>query len=76
MPMPLVMLGRRFKGADLGAAATVFSVVFCVGSVVGPPVAGFGMASIGNDGMRWALVALYAAAVPLPIIGFLRRWKA
>ena len=74
--LPLVMLGRRFKGADLGAAATVFSVVFCLGSAVGPPVSGFGMSILGNDGMRWTLVLLYALAVPLPVIGLFRRWRA
>jgi len=73
--VPLTMLGRRFKGADLSAAATVFSVMFCIGAVAGPPLSGVGMAYLGNDGMRWALVAFYALALPLPVIGLVRRWQ-
>ena len=73
--VPLTMLGRRFKGADLSAAASVFSVMFCVGAVAGPPLSGVGMAYLGNDGMVWALVTFYALALPLPIIGLMRRWQ-
>jgi MFS family permease len=74
--IPLTMLGRRFKGADLSAAASVFSVMFCFGALSGPPLAGVGMAYLGNDGMRWALVLIYAFALPLPVIGLARRWRA
>lgn len=74
--IPLTMLGRRFKGADLSAAASVFSVMFCFGAVAGPPLSGVGMAYLGNDGMRWALVLIYAFALPLPIIGRMRGWRA
>ncbi len=74
--IPLTLLGRKFKGADLSAAACVFSVMFCFGAVAGPPMSGVGMAYLGNDGMRWALAVIYALALPLPILGFLRRWRA
>lgn len=71
--VPLTMLGRQFKGADLSAAAAVFSVMFCFGSLVGPPLGGVGMSLLGNDGMRWALVLVFALAVPLPLLGLARR---
>ncbi|GMQ76497.1 MAG: hypothetical protein BMS9Abin01_1777 [Gammaproteobacteria bacterium] len=74
--IPLTMLGRRFKGADLSAAASVFAVMFSFGAVAGPPLSGAGMAFLGNDGMRWAPVLLYALVLPLPVIGLLRRWQA
>lgn len=74
--IPLTMLGRRFKGADLSSAASVFSVMFCFGALVGPPLSGVGMAYLGNDGMRWALVLIYAFALPLPIMGLIRGWRA
>jgi len=73
--IPLTMLGRRFKGADLSAAASVFSVMFCFGAVAGPPLSGVAMTYLGNDGMRWALVVFYALALPLPVIGLIRRWR-
>ena len=53
--IPLTLLGRRFKGADLSAAASVFSVMFCFGALAGPPLAGVGMTFLGNDGMRFAV---------------------
>jgi len=74
--IPLTMLGRRFKGADLSAAASVFSVMFCFGALGGPPLSGVGMAFLGNDGMRWALVSIYALALPLPVMGLIRGWRA
>ena len=74
--IPLTMLGRSFKGADLSAAASVFAVMFCFGAVAGPPLSGIGMATLGNDGMRWALALIYALSLPLPIIGLVRRWRA
>jgi MFS family permease len=74
--VPLTMLGRRFKGADLSTAATVFSIMFCIGAVAGPPLSGVGMTYLGNDGMRWALVVIYALVLPLPVIGFFRGWRA
>ena len=70
------MLGRRFKGADLSTAASVFAVMFSFGAVTGPPLSGVGMTYLGNDGMRWALVLIYALALPLPVIGLIRRWHA
>jgi MFS family permease len=74
--VPLTMLGRRFKGTDLSTAATVFSIMFCIGAVAGPPLSGVGMTYLGNDGMRWALVVIYALVLPLPVIGFFRGWRA
>jgi len=74
--VPLTLLGRRFKGADLSAAATVFSVMFCIGSIAGPPLGGVAMSQLGNDGMRWALVLVYALALPLPLVVLMRRWLA
>jgi len=74
--IPLTILGRRFKDADLSAAATVFSVMFCIGALAGPPMSGVGMTYLGNDGMRWALVLIYALALPLPVVGLIRGWRA
>jgi len=39
--------------ADVSAAATVFSVMFCFGAVADQPMSGIDMAYFGNDGMRW-----------------------
>lgn len=74
--VPLILIGRRFKGADLGAATTVYSIMFCAGAVGGPPLAGAGMEMLGNEGLRWTLVALYALGMLLPVVGLRKRWQA
>ena len=38
--------------ADVSAAATVFSVMFCFRAVAGPPMSGIDTAYLGNDGIR------------------------
>ncbi len=74
--IPLTLLGRNSKAADLSAAASVFAVMFCFGAVLGPPMGGVGIALLGNDGMRWALMLIYTLALLLPIMGLIRRWRA
>ena len=67
--LPLVLIGRRFKGADLGAAATMRGVVFCIGSIIGPPVVGALMQWSGPTALPVALAVAFAVVLPLPIIG-------
>ena len=74
--LSLVLLGRRFKGADLGPAVTARSIMFCLGAMVGPPVAGAAIEFLGPDGMAWMLALLFVLFLPLPMIGFARRWVA
>jgi len=71
--MPMVMLGHRFKGADLAAAATVFGVMFSVGSVIGPPIGGVAMAYLGEHGLAISLAVIYLVFLPLPIYGYIRK---
>ena len=74
--MGVVFLGRRFKGADLGPAVTARSIMFCLGAMAGPPVAGAAIELLGPDGMAWMLAFLFLLVMPLPVIGFARRWDA
>lgn len=74
--LSLVLLGRRFKGADLGPAVTARSIMFCLGAMLGPPVAGAAIEFLGPDGMAWMLALLFVLFLPLPMIGFARRWVA
>ncbi len=63
--VPLVLLGQQFKGADLAAAATVYSIMFSMGSVVGPALGGVAIDSFGQDGMPGLLAFLYLLILPL-----------
>ena len=72
----LAMMGRRFKGPDLGRAATVRSILFCVGALILPPISGTAIDWFGPDGLPMSLTALLLLVLPLPLIGLFRRWIA
>lgn len=74
--LSLVFLGRRFTGADLGPSVTARSIMFCLGAMAGPPVAGAAIELLGPDGIAWTLAALFLLLIPLPVIGYTRRWVA
>ena len=71
--VPMVLLGQQFKNAELSAAATVFSIMFCAGSIIGPPISGAAMELVGINGMPLVLVLAYFCVLPLPVIAYLRR---
>jgi len=71
----MVLLGERFKGADLGAASTVFSVMFCLGAMVGPPAGGMAMELVGANGMPLTLAAICLLLLPLSTVTALRRQR-
>ena len=72
----LAMMGRRFKGPDLGRAATVRSILFCVGAVLAPPVSGAAIDWFGPNGLPFSLAVMILLVLPLPLIGMLRKWPA
>ena len=56
----LVLLGRRFKGADLSAASAMLAVMFCIGSFIWPSAGGAALDRFGGDAMPVSLIAAYA----------------
>ena len=68
----LVLLGRRFRGADLGAASAMLSVMFCVGAFVWPPLGGAIMDRFGERAMPVSLVIAYATFLPLVLAAWIR----
>lgn len=68
----LVLMGERFKGADLAAASSVFGVMWSTGAIVGPPLGGMGMQYMGTHGMPLALTFIFVAFLPFPIWAYLR----
>lgn len=62
----LAHLGERFHGADLAAANAAFVMLYSVGLIAGPPLAGFGMDVYNPYGFAFVIstvLALYAAIV-------------
>jgi len=74
--LSLVLIGRRFKGAELGAAATVRSLVFCIGSSVGPPLVGWSMELFGAHALPLVMAMMFLLTIPIAAAGMGRKWIA
>ncbi|MFG1344574.1 MFS transporter [Xanthobacter autotrophicus DSM 431] len=62
----LAHLGERFHGADLAAANAAFVMLYSVGLIAGPPLAGFGMDVYNPYGFAFVIstiLTFYAAIV-------------
>jgi MFS family permease len=68
----MVMIGERFKGADLAAASALYGVMFGVGSIFGPPAGGVAMEALPPHGMPLAIAVMFALFLPVPVIALLR----
>ncbi len=72
----MIMLGHRFKGADLAAANAVFVVTWGLGSVGGPTITGAAMEHWGAEAMPYVVIAFCLAYLPLAVARYLRkRWS-
>jgi MFS family permease len=68
----VVLIGERFKGAQLAAATTAFSACWGAGTMLGPLLVGVGMDWFGNGSMVFIIFAIFAVYLPLPVIAWLR----
>jgi MFS family permease len=71
--LALILLGERFRGADLASATAVFTVMWGVGSIAGPPIGGAAMDFWQPHGLQLAIGLMLLAFLPVPIIGYLKR---
>ena len=53
--MALAELGERFSGSTLLAGNAAFALMWGLGGIVGPPLAGWSMEAVGPDGLAWTL---------------------
>ena len=68
----VVLIGERFKGAQLAAASTAFTACWGAGTMLGPLLVGVGMDWFGNDSMVLIIFAIFAVYLPLPVMSWLR----
>ena len=68
----LVLLGRRFRGADLSAASAMLAVMFCIGSFIWPSAGGAAMDRFGGDAMPVSLIVAYAFFLLIVVAAWLR----
>ena len=57
----LIVLGDEFRGAALVAGSAAFGTMWGVGGIIGPPIAGQALESLGPDGIVWFIAAAYTA---------------
>jgi MFS family permease len=68
----MVLLGERFRGADLAGVTAMFGAMWSVGGFLGPPVAGAAMDAVGPHGLPLAIACMFALYLPLPLVGYWR----
>jgi len=67
----VVLIGERFRGAQLAAATTAFTACWGAGTMLGPLLVGVGMDWFGNESMVFIIFAIFAVYLPLPVISWL-----
>lgn len=72
----MVLLGERFRGADLASASTLFGVMWGLGAILGPPIGGLGMELYPPHGVPAAVALILFVYLPLPVLAYLRRRRA
>ena len=72
----VMLLGERFRGADLPSATAVFGFMFGCGSLIGPSIAGVAIDLWDPHGLPAAIALFYLAFLPMPILAWLRRNRA
>jgi MFS family permease len=68
----VIMLGERFTGTDLATASAVFTLMWGLGTLTGPILAGAAMDHLGSRGLVWAAVAMLLAYLPIPVVAWIR----
>ena len=56
----LAHLGSRYSGQDLASANAAFNMLYSLGMLSGPPIAGFGMDLVSPNGFFFSIAALLA----------------
>jgi len=71
--LSLVLVGARFRGADLAAAATAFTIVYNIGAMAGPLGAGLVIEATGPGGLSLTMAIALGAVVPIGLWSLRRR---
>lgn len=67
-----ILMGERFRGADLATASTLYAVMWNVATLIGPPAAGLGMDFSPDFGLPLAVTLMVATILPFAIPAALR----
>jgi MFS family permease len=61
----VILLGQRFRGAELAAASVLYTGMWGAGTMLGPALVGAGMDLLGNASMPYLIAAIYAVYLPV-----------
>jgi MFS family permease len=61
----VILLGQKFRGADLAAASVLYTGMWCTGMMLGPATVGAGMDVFGDRSMPYLIAAIYAVYLPV-----------
>lgn len=67
----IILLGQRFRGAELAAASVLYTGMWGAGTMLGPAIVGVGMDFFGDSAMSYLIAAIYV--VYMPVFLFARR---
>jgi MFS family permease len=68
----VIMLGERFAGTDLATASAVFTLMWGLGTLSGPVIAGAAMDHLGPRGLIWTAVVFLLLFLPIPAVAWIR----
>jgi len=61
----VILLGQRFRGAELAAASVLFTGMWGAGTMLGPLIVGAGMDILGDLSMSYLIAAIYLIYLPV-----------
>ena len=61
----VILLGQRFRGAELAAASVLYTGMWGVGTMLGPVIVGAGMDVLGDNSMSYLIAAIYVVYLPV-----------
>ncbi len=64
----VILLGQRFRGAELAAASVLYTGMWATGTMIGPLVVGAGMDVLGDDWMATLIAAIYLCYLPVLLL--------
>jgi MFS family permease len=61
----IILLGQRFRGAELAAASVLYTGMWGAGTMLGPMIVGAGMDALGDSRMPYLIAAIYLIYLPV-----------
>ena len=61
----VILLGQKFRGADLAAASVLYTGMWGAGTMLGPAIVGAGMDVLGDSSMPYLVAAIYIVYLPV-----------